>query len=93
VTGPRHLPVDYVRPGPPTIDPDRCPDGVVIHVYAVPTERLLLVRYALATDPLTTDQIEADAEDAEMALRADEHGFCLVAYDGDTGRRFSPWEI
>jgi hypothetical protein len=65
----------------------------VIHAYAVPTERLLHVRYARITDPLTTDEIEADAEDAAMALRADEHAICLVAYDGDTGRRFSPWEV
>jgi hypothetical protein len=78
-----------VRPGPPTIDAGRCPGGVVFHVYAVPTERLLLTRYA--TDSITAADIEADADAATLALRADEHAVCLVAYDGDDGGRFPTW--
>jgi hypothetical protein len=88
-----------VRPGPPCIDPGLAPGGVVIHVYAVPTGRHLRSRHLSADDIVNGEQhgddvvascAQVDATAAVEDLRADESFTCLVAYDGDTGERFTP---
>lgn len=77
-----------VRPGPPCIDPDVAPGGIVFHVYAVPTGRLLLRDTVTDLDE-AGPAAERAAEDAMLELRADEQALCLVAYDGDTGQRYN----
>ncbi|HMJ59374.1 MAG TPA: hypothetical protein VK467_09565 [Gemmatimonadales bacterium] len=73
-----------VRPGPSRIDPDVCPGGVVIDVYAVPSN-VRVIRQHLWPGA------DVDAA-ATMAAELDMPGWgaCLVAYDGDTGERFPP---
>jgi len=74
-----------IRPGPPSIDPGRSPGGVVFHAYD-DSGRLL------ATDHVAPgDDVQAHAErTADAAF--DDYGaelVVLVAYDGDTGARFT----
>jgi hypothetical protein len=81
------------RPGAPSIAPNTCPEGVVMHVWAFvpadaaagrPTGRLL---YERRLGPATPDAVgEADGQAALDQLLPHE-ALCLVAYDGDTGAR------
>lgn len=80
---------DHTRPGPPTIDPNTAPGGVVIHVYAVPTSRLLHTSTA-TTIAEAAWRAGLDADAAIAALVDGEDALCLVAYDGDTGNRYGP---
>ena len=73
-----------IYPGPERLDPDQCPDGLVAHVYAIPTERLLFTRHLTFDNP---GDGEADALEASVLLNADEEGTCIVFFDGDTGHR------
>lgn len=78
-----------VRPGPPAILPGTAPDGVVIHVYAVPSEQLLIVQ-TVQPGQSVEKLAEAAAELAWSRLHAEQpeaDGVCLVAYDGDDGQR------
>lgn len=81
-------PPPLVRPGPLSIAPRACPGGVVIHVWAATVPPLLLLTQRVGP----ADDVEAAAEraalEASRALEADA-AVCLVAYDGDTGARFS----
>lgn len=72
------------RPGPDRIEPGACPGGVVIDVYAVPSN-LRVIRHHLRPG----DDIDGAAT---MAAGLDLPGWaaCLVAYDGDTGDRYPP---
>ncbi len=79
------------RPGPASIEPGCAPGGVVFHVYAVPTERLLLTR-AARTEAEAAYYAGRDSADVIAALHPFERGVCLVAYDGDTGDRLPPPE-
>ena len=72
------------RPGPASLAPNLEPDGMVIHVYAVPSERLLLVSHVNAGN---ADLGAVDADAVFAALAAGESAVCIVAYDGDTGER------
>ena len=82
--------MSWIRPGPTTIPAQACPAGLVIHVYAVPTKRLLAVSFVSSyAEALVDAQRAADA--AYTAMRPNEEGVCLVAYDGDTGERMV-WE-
>lgn len=75
-----------IRPGPASIPPDEMPGGVVIHVYSVPTCRLLLTRHAHDRDDVERHAAD-DAAQTDAMLWPDDVGVCLVAYDGDTGER------
>lgn len=77
---------EWVRPGPLRIEPGRRPDGVVIHVYAVPTQRLLAITTA-KTEAEAAYAAGMTADQTLAAMRDDEDAVCLVAYDGDTGDR------
>jgi hypothetical protein len=81
----RAVATELRRPGPASIAPDLEPDGMVIHVYAVPSERLLLVSHLNADNVSDVGAVDADA--AFAALYAGEDAVCIVAYDGDTGER------
>jgi hypothetical protein len=70
-----------IRPGPQSITPGICPGGVVIHVYAVPSQVLLLSQRIGPRDDVYAA--------AERAAAVDAAAVCLVAYDGDTGERYS----
>ncbi len=76
----------FIRPGPARIEPGQCPGGVVMRVYAVPSNALV-IEQKLGPG----DDIEASAEMA-AALEMPGWGACLVAYDGDTGERAGPLE-
>jgi hypothetical protein len=84
------------QPGPPAIDPDLAPGGIVFHAYAVPTERLLNIRHISQSDverdgwDLVRQAAIDDADNAALELRVDELAVCLVMYDGDTGERIAP---
>jgi len=79
------------RPGPPFIDEARAPGGVVLHVYAVPSGRLLVTRHLvgeLLERGEDVDRLaELDVDEAGRLCNVDEYALCLVAYDGDTGER------
>jgi hypothetical protein len=77
-----------IRPGPASIEPGAAPGGVVIHVYAVPSARLLIESHA-TTLADAAYRAGLDADDVTAQLRADDAGVCLVAYDGDTGARYT----
>jgi len=71
-------------PGPEWVLPDMCPGGIVLHAYAVPTARLLLVRHLQSiAEAESTAEADADA----CVLLPGETAVCLVSYDGDTGER------
>jgi hypothetical protein len=71
-----------IRPGPSSIEPGAAPGGVVIHLYAVPTGRLIGVDHLLPDDDI--------AAAATLAVAtADDTDVCLVGYDGDTGARYT----
>lgn len=77
-----------VRPGPEAIDPAGAPGGVVFHAYNGRTGALI------GTDAATDLDAEpsADLLGAVEALDAGDP-VVLVAYDGDTGRRFTPEQL
>jgi len=75
---------EVVRPGPPFIDRDQCPNGLVIHIYAVPTAELLAV-----SNVHSGMDLEAVANRDRVAASDQWQGdVCLVIFDGDTGKRF-----
>lgn len=78
-----------VRPGPLSIAPGAIPGGVVVHVYEVPTGRLLHVTHA-AVDANVAQLADHDADVVGQRIAPDAAGVCLVSYDGDTGERFKP---
>ena len=79
--------MNVVSPGPDRIAPSSSPDGVVVHVYAVPTEELLVER-RLQHDDAVDVAGRADSLLAwTLANAVGVDGVCLVAYDGDTGER------
>jgi len=76
----------FIRPGPARIEPGACPGGVVIHVYTATVPPVLITTHALRPG----DDVAATAEqDAAVFDAFTAEASCLVAYDGDTGERFS----
>jgi hypothetical protein len=89
---PRHWhPSTGRRPGPNRIDPSCAPGGVVLHLYAYPTARLLVTRHLvgeLMEREEDIDRLSAlDIAAAEQMWTPDEHGLALVVFHGDTGER------
>ena len=78
-----------IRPGPASIEPGTHPGGVVIHVYEVPSQRLLAVSNARGTDAELRVIALADADAVERRIDVAADGVCLVAFDGDTGERMT----
>ena len=82
---------ELIRPGPPSIEPNSAPGGLVFHAYAVPSQRLLVVTGLGSADIEDMAEIgaqaERDSDAAFAALTEDEVGVCLVGYDGDSGER------
>jgi hypothetical protein len=77
---------EMIRPGPVAITPGAHPGGVVLHIYAatVPPSLIMTRRYR------STDNLAACAPLDYQACEAMGYGaLCLVAYDGDTGQRFT----
>ncbi len=74
------------HPGPKKIDKGEAPGGIVIHVYDMKGERL--IRRALESLE-DTDTAEDDA----AFVAGMTWGCVVVAYDGDTGRRFRQTEL
>lgn len=85
-----------IRPGPPALPAGVFPGGVVFHVYSVPSCVLLLTQNVAVTDDVEAAATHA-AEQCGMT-QTDEWptweggGVCLVAFDGDTGKRYSAEE-
>lgn len=77
-----------MRPGPTALAAGLNPGGVIIHVYGVPSQRLLVVRVARDQADVAA-HASADAAAADRAMDRRDRGVCLVAYDGDTGERMS----
>jgi len=77
-----------IRPGPEAIAPGGAPGGVVFRAYNGRTEALI------GADAVTALPAEPSAELIE-AVEAVDAGdpVVLVAYDGDTGRRFTPEQL
>jgi hypothetical protein len=73
-----------IRPGPPALEPNAAPGGVVFHVYAVPSGDLLAV--SSAATPIQAAYVAG--MDADLVALAHAGDVCLVAYDGDTGERY-----
>ena len=79
---------DTTHPGPASIEPGECPRGVVIHVYGVPSGKLLNTSKS-NTPSMAAFQAGIDHATAERNLPPGDDAFCLVAFDGDSGMRFS----
>ena len=78
-----------IRPGPDALPAGLCPGGVIVHVYAVPSCRLLVERELTHAD---TVDVAARADSIlawTLADQLDADAVCLVAYDGDTGARMT----
>ena len=77
-----------IRPGPPWIERNAYPGGIVVHVYTatVPPRRLLVTNLG-ADDPL---EELAYRDSALVAAAAHGAPVVLVMYDGDTGERMRP---
>lgn len=74
-----------IRPGPTTIGPGAAPGGVVFHVYDA-------AGTLLAVDQVGPgDDVQAHAERAadDTNLEHNVDVVVIVAYDGDTGARFT----
>lgn len=81
--------IEHYRPGPESIDPKKAPGGIVMHAYSVPDGTLLLER--LMPAHITDEDLDASArDDAAWTSLTARDGVCLVAYDGDTGERWTP---
>lgn len=78
-----------IRPGPTAIEPGRMPGGVVIHVYSVPTQRLLVERLAHSENEVE-QYAGIDAAIADATMWPEDVGVCIVVYDGDSGKRMAP---
>lgn len=77
-----------VPPGPPAIEPGICQNGIVVHIYALPSRRLVTVHRArTASEANYTANL--DACRSISSLTVDEDSMYLVAYDGDTGERLA----
>lgn len=82
-----------IRPGPETITAEACPGGVVVHVYRLDPDGvpvLLMVRCLGPNHPLYEVRADADADGHAAADMAEGLLICVVAYDGDTGHRYTP---
>jgi len=76
-----------IRPGPPALEPGRCPGGVVVQVYATTIPPTLLIEQRISLG----DDVERAATDAAALADELEADVCLVAFDGDTGERIPTW--
>lgn len=80
------------RPGPPWIERDAAPGGIVLHVYALEgphmIPRLLLVRPLV--DHAAAEATAPDDGDLVSRMIAADTPIVLVVYDGDTGERLKP---
>jgi hypothetical protein len=84
--------VSIHRPGPARILPDQAPGGVVVHVYAIPTEELLTTSVIPLERLAVAGAVERAAEAAAEVAAQRATSTCLVAYDGDSGERM-PWTL
>lgn len=79
------------RPGPPHIDAARAPGGIVVHLYAIPTGRLLVTADIVGELMERADDMDRiaarDIAAAERMRTDDEPGLALVVFHGDTGAR------
>jgi hypothetical protein len=72
-----------IHPGPPFLERDVVPGGVILRCYSVPDQTLIFEQHL--TDPC---DVEAMAEQgADAAAKHGAANVCLVAYDGDSGER------
>lgn len=62
------------------------PGGIVVHIVAVPTGRLI-DKFDAAPDDLPTPPVH---EVYDVELEPGEIGLCMLPYDGDTGRLIRP---
>jgi len=85
-----------IRPGPPWIERNAAPGGLVLHVYALTNlaERsgmpvLVLKRPLLE---VSDDTVNAAIDDGDLVRRlvATTSPIVIVVYDGDTGERMRP---
>lgn len=76
------------HPGPQELAPGLCPGGVVVHVYEVPSERLLCHSFVKYTEDVER-AAQVAGEVARTVISPLATGMCLVAWDGDTGHRFT----
>ena len=79
------------HPGPSEVPPNQVPDGLLIHIYAVPTDRgptaRLLFERELTLDDAVIKMALDDSERATGMLLGNEDAICVVVYVGDTGLR------
>lgn len=76
-----------VRPGPEQLEPELCPGGVVLRVYAVQSHTATAPLCVLERRLTRVDDCYALAEDDAQFVAAITDECCLVAWDGDTGAR------
>lgn len=74
------------RPGPDQLAPGLCPGGIIVHVYTLSGRRL--IEQSLAPDANVETAAAIAAEQSALTRGP----VCLVAFDGDTGARFSARE-
>lgn len=80
------------RPGPPRILPDQAPGGLVLNVYDLGGELIVSRKLGLVgqdIEELLQQATLAAREDADLTVEFNPEGVILVAFDGDTGRRWT----
>lgn len=80
------MPADFHRPGPESIPPGTAPGGVVVHVYTL-DDVLVLTSY-LAPSADVMDVARRDRDKVDLLTGAGVP-VVLVAYDGDSGTRYT----
>jgi hypothetical protein len=78
-----------IRPGPPWIERNQCPGGIVIWIYTATDPPLLLHKTHANPGEDIIERAELDGDTVRRMIAADT-AVCLVVYDGDTGERMKP---
>lgn len=74
----------FIRPGPESIPPGANPGGVVVQLYSVPSCVLVLTQHV---NVISVELLAMQAGSMVDAVGID--NVCLVAFDGDTGERYT----
>jgi hypothetical protein len=72
------------RPGPECLEPGIEPGGTIVHVYALPTNRLVSVS-SFVTDADAVMKAEEDTSSPLAELQPGENAHAIVFFDGDSG--------
>lgn len=79
------------RPGPGRVPPGLAPGGLVLHIYGERGQRITEQRLPATLADGDIDGLAVRAAEAVRAALAEGEACCIVAYDGDSGDRVTPF--